>query len=159
MKSFKLTFLLIILPIVSSCGYKPILKNSDFKRLVVKSIEIKGDPKLQYFLKSNINIEENKNLIDKNIVQININDSTSSKTKDSAGITTEEEITINLNVTIINAKKEILFNDSFDDTKTVAVTNNPSSDEEVKMIEKESIILSLIPKVYFALQAETMQKK
>ncbi len=158
MKSLKLTLLLIILPIVSSCSFKPILKNSDSNKLIVRSIEIKGNPKLQYFLKSNINIEENKNLIDKNIVQIKINDSANSKTRDSAGITTEEEITINLNVIIINAKKEILFNDSFDDTKTVAVTNNPSSDEEVKMIEKEAIILSLIPKIYFALQAEAMQK-
>jgi outer membrane lipopolysaccharide assembly protein LptE/RlpB len=158
MKSLKLTLLLVILPIVSSCGFKPILKNSDFNKLVVRSIEIKGNPKLKYFLESNINIEENKNLIDKNIVQISINDSASSKTKDSAGITTEEEIMINLNVTIINAKKEILFKDNFDDRKTVAITNNPSSDEEVKMIEKESIILSLIPKIYFALQAEAMQK-
>ena len=159
MKSLKLTLLLIILPVVSSCGFKPILKNNDFNKLVVRSIEIKGNPKLQYFLKSNINIEENKSLINKNIIQINIDDSASSKTKDSAGITTEEEITINLSVTIINAKKEVLFKDNFDDRKTVAVTNNPSSDEEVKMIEKESIILSLIPKIYFALQAETMQKQ
>ena len=107
-----------------------------------------------YALRSNLNIPINKTAADAYIVNIKIQEGASSVTKDKAGITTREEITIEISFEILDKKNTIVAKESIKDSKTVSITNNISTDAEIKRIEKENIITNLIQQLTFAIRAK-----
>tara|TARA_B100001115_G_C15683745_1_gene330731 strand:+ start:222 stop:701 length:480 start_codon:yes stop_codon:yes gene_type:complete len=153
MKKFKyLTiFILFLLP---ACGFTPMLKNINLSDLKINKIEYSGPNDLVYFLKSNLNIPIDKNIKDAYLVKIRIQEGATSVTKDTAGVTTREEITIGITFEIIDKNNKIVGKESLSDDKTVRVTNNISTDAEIKRIEKENIITNLIQQLTFAIRAK-----
>ncbi len=145
---------LIMLFLLASCGFKPMLKDIDLGDLKISKIKYSGPNNLVYSLSSNLNIPLNKTANDPYIVNINIQEGASSVTKDKAGITTREEITIGISFEIIDKKNTILAKESLSDSKTVRVTNDISTDAEIKRIEKENIIINLIQQLTFAIRAK-----
>ena len=96
----------------------------------------------------------NKALKDAYSLKINIGESSASVTKNTAGITTEEEVTVTINFQIFDNKGRQIGGENLSDGRVISVTNNVSTDDEVKRIEKENIITNLIQKLTFAVRAK-----
>ena len=101
----------------------------------------------------------NKTLKDAYSLKINIGESSASVTKNTAGITTEEEVTVTINFKIFDNKGKQIGGESLSDGRVVSVTNNVSTDDEVKRIEKENIITNLIQQLTFAVRAKIISSQ
>ena len=97
---FKQFYLFITLLFLTSCGFSPMLKNVDLSDIKINKIDYSGPSGLTYYLKSNLNMPINKALKDAYSLKINIGESAASVTKNTAGITTEEEVTVTINFQI-----------------------------------------------------------
>ena len=144
----------IIFFFLLSCGFSPMLKNVNLEDLKISKIKYSGPNDLVYTLRSNLNIPINNTDKDPYVIIIKIQEGASSVTKDKAGVTTREKITIEVNFEIIDNKNNIVASESLSDNKTVSVTNNISTDAEIKRIEKENIITNLIQQLTFAIRAK-----
>ena len=153
MNILKYTSLIIFL-LLTSCGFTPMLKDVNLEDLKISKIEYLGPNDLVYFLRSNLDIPIVKFIKNSYVVQIQIREGAKSVTKDKAGITTREEITIEITFKIKNDKNTVIGSESLSDSKTVSVTNNISTDAEIKRIEKENIITNLIQQLTFAIGAK-----
>lgn len=87
-------------------------------------------------------------------LKIKINESASTVTKNTAGITTEEKIIITINFQIISSKGNIVGSETLTDDRVITITNDISTDDEVKRIEKENIMTNLIQQLTFAVRAK-----
>ena len=154
MKMFKQFYLFIILLFFTSCGFSSMLKNVDLSDIKINKIDYSGPSGLTYYLKSNLNIPINKALKDAYSLKINIGESSASVTKNTAGITTEEEVTVTINFQIFDNKGRQIGGENLSDGRVISVTNNVSTDDEVKRIEKENIITNLIQQLTFAVRAK-----
>ena len=159
MKKFKQFYLFITLLFFTSCGFSPMLKNVDLSDIKINKIDYSGPSGLTYYLKSNLNMPINKALKDAYSLKINIGESSASVTKNTAGITTEEEITVTINFQIFDNKGKQIGGESLSDGRVVSVTNNVSTDDEVKRIEKENIITNLIQQLTFAVRAKIISSQ
>lgn len=153
MNILKYTSLIIFL-LFTSCGFTPMLKDVNLEDLRISKIEYLGPNDLVYFLRSNLDIPIVKFIKNSYVVQIQIREGAKSVTKDKAGITTREEITIGITFKIKDDKNTVIGSESLSDSKTVSVTNNISTDAEIKRIEKENIITNLIQQLTFAIGAK-----
>ena len=153
MNILKYTSLIIFL-LLTSCGFTPMLKDVNLEDLKISKIEYLGPNDLVYFLRSNLDIPIVKFIKNSYVVQIQIREGAKSVTKDKAGITTREEITIGITFKIKDDKNTVIGSESLSDSKTVSVTNNISTDAEIKRIEKENIITNLIQQLTFAIGAK-----
>ena len=145
---------LIIFFLLASCGFTPMLKDTKLGDMKISKIKYSGPNDLVYSLRSNLNIPTNKAIKDSYMIKIKIQEGASSVTKDKAGITTREEITIEVTFDIVDEKNNVLARESLSDSKTVSVTNNISTDAEIKRVEKENIITNLIQQLTFAIRAK-----
>ena len=156
---FKQFYLFITLLFFASCGFSPMLKNVDLSDIKINKIDYSGPSGLTYYLKSNLNMPINKALKDAYSLKINVGESADSVTKNTAGITTEEEITVTINFQIFDNKGKQIGGESLSDGRVVSVTNNVSTDDEVKRIEKENIITNLIQQLTFAIRAKIISSQ
>jgi len=92
-------------------------------------------------------------------VNILVSETISSATKNSAGITTEEDLTINIGLNVLDSKDKIIISDSFTSSRRLTVTNNLSSDEETRRIERRNLIQNLSQKIKFKLQLIAKQNQ
>jgi len=135
------------------------LKDVNLGDLKIKKIEYSGPSNLVYSLRSNLNIPINKVAKDAYNINIKIQEGTLSVTKDKAGVTTREEITIGISFKIIDSNNNVVGSESLNGSKTVRVTNDISTDAEIKRIEKENIITNLIQQLTFAIRAKIISIK
>lgn len=156
---FKQFYIFITLLFLTSCGFSPMLKNVDLSDIKINKIDYSGPSGLTYYLKSNLNMPINKALKDAYSLKINIGESSASVTKNTAGITTEEEVTVTINFQIVDNKGKQIGGESLSDGRVVSVTNNVSTDDEVKRIEKENIITNLIQQLTFAVRAKIISSQ
>ena len=146
----KITFIIICL-FFYSCGFQPMLKNYDISKLNIKKINYSGKNDLNYLLKNFLNLEEKNN--NKGIViNLSIAESISSATKNTSGISTEEDLTITITINIQNEQNNDLLTDTISETKRLSITNNMSTDEQTRNIEKNNLIRSLSQKIKFRIQ-------
>ena len=156
---FKQFYIFIILLFLTSCGFSPILKNVDLSDVKINKIDYTGPSGLTYYLKSNLNMPINKTLKDAYFLKININESATSITKNTAGITTEEKVSITINFEIYDSKGKQVGRESLSAGRVVSITNNISTDDEVKRIEKENIITNLIQQLTFSVRAKIISSQ
>ena len=146
----KITFIIICL-FFYSCGFQPMLKNYDISKLNIKKINYSGKNDLNYLLKNFLNLEEksnNKGII----VNLSIAETVSAATKNTSGISTEEDLTIMITINIKNEQNNDLLTDTISETKRLSITNNMSTDEQTRNIEKNNLIRSLSQKIKFRIQ-------
>ena len=154
-KNFYIFFILLL----TSCGFSPILKNVDLSSVKINKIDFEGPSGLTYYLKNNLNIPVEQNLKNAYSLKLNINESSSSVTKDTAGITTEERVSVTINFQIFDKENKLIGSESLSDSRVISVTNNVSTDDEVKRIEKENIITNLIQQLTFAIRAQIISSQ
>jgi len=155
----KKTFYIFFVLLLASCGFSPILKNVDLSSVKINKIDFEGPSGLTYYLKSNLNIPVEQNLKNAYSLKLNINESSSSVTKDTAGITTEERVSVTINFQIFDKENKLIGSESLSDSRVISVTNNVSTDDEVKRIEKENIITNLIQQLTFAIRAQIISSQ
>lgn len=153
-KIFIFTFLILL----AGCGFTPMLKNYDLSKLNVQKVNYSGKNDLSYLIKTYLNIQETKSSQGMT-VNISVSESISSATKNSAGITTEEDLTINIGLNVLDGKDKIITSDNFTSSRRLTVTNNLSSDEETRRIERRNLIQNLAQKIKFKLQLIAKQNQ
>ena len=155
----KKTFYIFFILLLTSCGFSPILKNVDLSSVKINKIDFEGPSGLTYYLKSNLNIPIEQNLKNAYSLKLNISEGSSSVTKDTAGITTEERVSVTINFQILDKENKLIGSESLSDSRVISVTNNVSTDDEVKRIEKENIITNLIQQLTFAIRAQIISSQ
>ena len=146
----KVPFIIICL-FFYSCGFQPMLKNYDLSKINIEKINFSGKNELTYLLKNYLNIET-KNNSNSVVMNIFVSESSNPTSKNTSGLTVEEEITIVVKFEVIDKEKNYLLRDEVSSSKRLSVTNNLSSDEETKKIERNNIIKAIVPKIRFKLQ-------
>ena len=142
-----------------SCGFQPMLKDFDASSLVIKKINYTGLNELTYSLKSYLNLKESPDSSSGYILNLNINEIITAANKNTAGITTQEDYTLVINLIVTNSKLEVLLNDTFSETKRLDVTNNLASDDSNKRVEKRKIMQNLTQKIKFKILILSKQNK
>lgn len=135
-----LTYILLV--ICTSCGFQPILKNISNENLVINKINYAGKNDLTYSINSYLNLRIQENIEGLNL-NISIKESISAITKNNQGITTEESLEIIVNLVVKNKNLEIISNETLSSSKRLWVTNNIISDEELRKIERKSLLKEL----------------
>ena len=151
----KISFLIVYI-FLQSCGFQPMLKDFDISNLNIQKINFTGKNDLNYSIRNYLNISENttsKGLI----INLESSETTSSTIKNTSGITIEEDISIKIEMNVRNSQNNTLLTDTFETSKRLPVTNNASSDEETKRIEKDKILKNLAQKIKFKLQLVAKQ--
>ena len=154
----KKIFLSLVLVFLTGCGFTPMLKDFDVSKLNVQKITYSGKNDLTYLLKSSLNINETSSPRGM-IVDISITESISAETKNSSGVTTEENLIITIAIKIVDSKGNALLSDSDSSNRRLSVTNNLSSDEETRRIERNNLMRNLSQKIKFRLQMVAQQIK
>jgi len=143
----KIAFFIIYL-FLQSCGFQPLLKDYDISNINFKKINYTGENSIVYLLKNNLNISEN---LDNNDLtsDIFISESITDINKNASGIVTEQELKLNVTIKVFNKNNQNILNENILGTRRISITNNPSSDDEVKKQEKNNIIRELAQKIKF----------
>ena len=152
----KKIFLFLTLVLLAGCGFTPMLKDFDMSKLNVQKINYTGKNELSYLVKSYLNIQET-NSPNGLIVNISISENISSVAKNSSGVTTEEDLSIVVSVNVSDGKGSNLLTDSNSAARRLSVSNNLSSDEETRRIERNNLIRILTQKIKFRLQLLSKQ--
>ena len=159
MKTINHIIFFIVILLIPGCGFTPMLKDIDLTEIKISKIEYSGSNELVYFLRSNLNIPITKLAKNSYLIKINLQEGATSVTKDTAGITTREEITITIGLEIFDENKILIGKESLSGNKRVSITNNISTDAESRRIEKENIITNLVQELTFAIRAKIISSK
>ena len=146
-KKILISFLFIF---IVSCGFQPMLKDFDVSSLVIKQINYTGKNEFSYMLQNNLNLNQKPNL-EGFIVNLATSESISSVTKDTAGITTEEQITISIGLNVQDHMQNTLLTDTVSESSRLQVTSNLGTDDTTKNIVRQKIITNLAQKIKFKL--------
>ena len=157
MKFIKQLFLVLGLTFLTSCGFSPMLKDVNLNDIKINKVEYTGDKDLIFYLKNNLqfNVDQKSKL--GYIIKINTSKNISSVTKDTSGATTEEQITVNINLKVLNSKGEEIGSDNINGSRVVSVTNDFTQDTETNRIETSNIIASLSKDLTFSIRSRIIQ--
>lgn len=159
MRKIKNLVSIIFCLVLASCGFSPMYKSSELNKVKIKEIAYSGKNELIYFLRINIDINQNADLLKEFYnIKINVTDNVSNETKNNAGIITEENISVTLNYEIFNENKRKVGQGSLSGNRVVSVTNNITNDEEVKRIEKENLLLNIIQELNYEIQSKILSQ-
>jgi hypothetical protein len=154
----KKVFVCSILVVLFSCGFTPMLKDFDSSNLNIQKVNYTGSNNLIYLAKNYLNLEEKKEAKGL-IVNFAISESSTSTAQDTSGIVTEEEITLNITINVLNNKNINLLTDSVSASKKLSISSNLSSDQETRRIEKDNLMKNLTQKIKFKLLLISRQQK
>jgi len=146
-KKILISFLFIF---IVSCGFQPMLKDFDISSLVIKQINYTGKNEFNYMLQNNLNLNQKPNS-EGFIINLATSESISSVTKDTAGITTEEQITISVGLNVQDHMQNTLLTDTVSESSRLQVTSNLGTDDTTKNIVRQKIITNLAQKIKFKL--------
>ena len=146
-KKVLISFLFIF---IVSCGFQPMLKDFDVSSLVIKQINYTGKNEFNYMLQNNLNLNQKPNS-EGFVVNLATSESISSATKDTAGITTEEQITISIGLNVQDHMQNTLLTDTVSESSRLQVTSNLGTDDTTKNIVRQKIITNLAQKIKFKL--------
>lgn len=153
----KITFIITLL-FLYSCGFKPMLKDLDFSKSNIQKINYLGKSDLGYLIKNYINIKENNSTTGITVI-LEISENITAVNKNTSGITTEEDLSIRIQMTIKDKEDNILLEEPFLASKRLYVNENLSNYNETKNIEKNNLIRSLAQKIKFKLQLISNENK
>ena len=147
-----------IFVLLSACGFTPMLKDFDSSNLNIQKVNYTGNNNLIYLAKNYLNLEEKKETKGL-IVNLVISESSTSTAQNTSGIVTEEQITLSITINVLNNKNVNLLTDSVSASRKLPISNNLSSDQETRRIERNNIMQNLTQKIKFKLQLISKQQK
>ena len=137
--------------LVVSCGFQPMLKDFDISNLKIKKISyVSENNELNYILQNNLNLnaKPNSNGL---IINLSIFENISSITKNTAGISTEEELKILIKLNVKDHKLNNLLNETLSEVNRLQITNNLGTDDTTKNNVRKKTINNLGQKIKFKL--------
>ena len=147
-----------IFALLSACGFTPMLKDFDSSNLNIQKVNYTGNNNLIYLARNYLNLEEKKGTKGL-VVNLVITESSNSTAQNTSGIVTEEQITLNINVNVLSHKNTNLLTDSVSASRKLPISNNLSSDQETRRIEKNNLMQNLTQVIKFKLQLISKQQK
>jgi len=147
-----------IFVLLSACGFTPMLKDFDSSNLNIQEVNYTGNNNLIYLAKNYLNLEEKKETKGL-IVNLVISESSTSTAQNTSGIVTEEQITLSITINVLNNKNVNLLTDSVSASRKLPISNNLSSDQETRRIERNNLMQNLTQKIKFKLQLISKQQK
>jgi len=123
MKKLKITLILVLLVVTSSCGFKP-MNLAGNKTVNFKNINISGDKKISYNLRNNILLissNDSKNVRD---LDIKLQKKKNSKIKDKAGKITRYNLSISAILKLTNLKDSSVIEKTFSQNEDFYVSAN-----------------------------------
>jgi len=147
-----------IFVLLSACGFTPMLKDFDSSNLNIQKVNYTGNNNLIYLAKNYLNLEEKKETKGL-IVNLVISESSTSTAQNTSGIITEEQITLNITINVLNNKNVNLLTDNVSASRKLPISNNLSSDQETRRIERNNLMQNLTQKIKFKLQLISKQQK
>ena len=147
-----------IFVLLSACGFTPMLKDFDSSNLNIQKVNYTGNNNLIYLAKNYLNLEEKKETKGL-IVNLVISESSTSTAQNTSGIVTEEQITLSITINVLNNKNVNLLTDSVSASRKLPISNNLSSDQETRRIERDNLMQNLTQKIKFKLQLISKQQK
>jgi len=147
-----------IFVLLSACGFTPMLKDFDSSNLNIQKVNYTGNNNLIYLAKNYLNLEEKKKTKGL-IVNLVISESSTSTAQNTSGIVTEEQITLSITINVLNNKNVNLLTDSVSASRKLPISNNLSSDQETRRIERNNLMQNLTQKIKFKLQLISKQQK
>lgn len=147
-----------IFVLLSACGFTPMLKDFDSSNLNIQKVNYTGNNNLIYLAKNYLNLEEKKETKGL-IVNLVISESSTSTAQNTSGIVTEEQITLSITINVLNNKNVNLLTDNVSASRKLPISNNLSSDQETRRIERNNLMQNLTQKIKFKLQLISKQQK
>ena len=147
-----------ILVVLSSCGFTPMLKDFDSSNLNIRKVNYAGNSNLIYLAKNYLNLEEKRGAKGLEVSFI-ISESSTSTAQNTSGIVTEEQITLNIILNVLNDKNVNLLTDTVSASRKLTISNNLSSNQETRTVEKNNLMQKLTQKIKFKLQLISKQQK
>ena len=147
-----------IFVLLSACGFTPMLKDFDSSNLNIQKVNYTGNNNLIYLVKNYLNLEEKKKTKGL-IVNLVISESSTSTAQNTSGIVTEEQITLSITINVLNNKNVNLLTDSVSASRKLPISNNLSSNQETRRIERNNLMQNLTQKIKFKLQLISKQQK
>jgi hypothetical protein len=147
-----------IFVLLSACGFTPMLKDFDSSNLNIQKVNYTGNNNLIYLAKNYLNLEEKKETKGL-IVNLVISESSTSTAQNTSGIVTEEQITLSITINVLNNKNVNLLTDSVSASRKLPISNNLSSDQETRRVERNNLMKNLTQKIKFKLQLISKQQK
>ena len=92
-----------IFVLLSACGFTPMLKDFDSSDLNIQKVNYTGNNNLIYLAKNYLNLKEKKGTKGL-VVNFVISESSTSTAQNTSGIVTEEQITLNITINVLNNK-------------------------------------------------------
>ncbi|MBT5900423.1 hypothetical protein OAM72_01010 [Pelagibacteraceae bacterium] len=147
-----------IFVLLSACGFTPMLKDFDSSNLNIQEVNYTGNNNLIYLAKNYLNLKEKKGTKGL-LVNFAISESFISTAQNTSGTITEEQITLNIAINVLSNKKINLLTDSVSASRKLPISNNLSSDQETRRIERDNLMQDLTQKIKFKLQLISKQQK
>jgi len=147
-----------IFVLLSACGFTPMLKDFDSSNLNIQKVNYTGNNNLIYLAKNYLNLEEKKETKGL-MVNLVISESSTSTAQNTSGIVTEEQITLSITINVLNNKNVNLLTDSVSASRKLPISNNLSSDQETRRVERNNLMKNLTQKIKFKLQLISKQRK
>jgi hypothetical protein len=147
-----------IFALLSACGFTPMLKDFDSSNLNIQEVNYTGNNNLIYLAKNYLNLKEKK-ATKGLVVNFAISESSTSTAQNTSGIITEEQITLNIAINVLSNKKVNLLTDNVSASRKLPISNNLSSDQEIRRIERNNLMQNLTQKIKFKLQLISKQQK
>ncbi len=147
-----------IFVLLSACGFTPMLKDYDASNLNIQEVNYTGNNNLIYLAKNYLNLQEKKGTKGL-VVNFAISESSISTAQNTSGTITEEQITLNIAINVLSNKKVNLLTDSVSASRKLPVSNNLSSDQETRRIERNNLMQNLTQKIKFKLKLISKQQK
>ena len=117
-----------------------------------------GNSNLIYLAKNYLNLKEKKGTKGL-VVNFAISESSTSTAQNTSGIVTEEQITLNIIINVLDNKNSNLLTDSISASRKLPISNNLSSNQETRRIERNNLMQNLTQKIKFKLQLISKQQK
>ena len=144
----KIFITILLLIILSSCGFSPIYMGGGKQIIILKS-EIIVDKDIAFNLEQKLNFRKDERDINAYIFKAQIYDTAESSLVDSRGIATEEIIKLTVSYQFQDKNGLVIYQDAISKDKRVAVTDNLSNNSIIKNNEKRILLDSIIQNILF----------
>ena len=140
--------------LIVSCGFQPMLKEIDNTNIKIKKIDFIGENEINYQIKNTLGlVEEPKS--NGLLITISTKENTTVVNKNNSGVTTEEKLTISVNLTITDNDKNNLLTEQISESARFQLSSNSVDDESEKNNILDNLINIISQKIKFKLMILT----
>ena len=143
----KITFLLIIIFITSSCGFTPIYSNKNINNIFIENLSFEGDRTLNNYLKSNLSRYKNEKSSKKISLKVLTEYQKITLSKDSTGTINKYGLVAKVTFTILSKNQKLVFTQE----KIMENMNNKADEKNFENSTKQTFANIMVDKLILEL--------